>query len=153
MLSESLVDDARLEGIEKFVVGAVIHHDGLVLIVTRSASDDFLPGIEELPSGGVERDETLAEGLDRELLEEVGLRAHPMDSGFIACFDYTSGSGRPTRQLTVSVPLMGRRIELSEEHSAHRWIRCSDLDHASVTAETKTVLHKWFAWASRSLSE
>ena len=101
----------------------------------------------------MEPDETLAEALDRELLEEVGLRARPMDSGFIACFDYTSSSGRPTRQFTVSVPLMGRPVELSDEHSAHRWLRRTDLDQASVTPETKAVLHKWFAWASMPLSE
>lgn len=153
VLDESLVVDALSEGIEKFVVGAVIHHDGLALIVTRSASDDFLPGIDELPSGCVEPDETLAQGLDRELLEEVGFRARPLDSGFLACFDYTSRSGRPTRQLTVSVPREGRHVELSDEHSAHRWLRRSDLDQSSVTAETKAVLHKWFAWAAMPPSQ
>lgn len=75
VLDESLTVAARSEGIEKHVVGAVVHHAGAVLLLTRSVNDTFLPGIEELPSGGVEDGETLAEALDRELLEEVGFSA------------------------------------------------------------------------------
>lgn len=51
VLSEELRTAAEAEGIEKFVVGAVIHDVGCALVVTRSLSDDFLPGLEEVPSG------------------------------------------------------------------------------------------------------
>jgi 8-oxo-dGTP diphosphatase len=148
VLCEGLVADGRAEGIQKFVVGAVIHQDDAALVVTRSMSDDFLPGIDELPSGGVEPGETLVAALDRETMEEVGFAGQPIDDGFIASFDYTSGSGHRTRQLTVSVPLNGRRVRLSDEHTSSRWIRRSELASTSVTEETRGVLRSWFTWAS-----
>jgi len=147
VLQESLVADARAQGVERFVVGAVVHDHGTALLVTRSAHDGFLPNVDELPSGGLEPGESLAGALDRELLEEVGFAADPIDPGFLAWFDYQSGSGRVTRQFTVSVPLASRTVRLSSEHSAHRWIRHSELDATSATPETKSLLESWFRWA------
>lgn len=146
VLDESLTEAARSEGIEQHVVGAVIHHAGTVLLLTRSINDTFLPGIEELPSGGVEEGETLVEALDRELLEEVGFSAGTVEPGFLATFDYVSGSGRLTRQFTVSVPLNDRAVALSDEHSAHRWVNFLEIDASSATAKTQGVVAAWFGW-------
>lgn len=148
VLDQSLAVEAHAQGVEKLVAGAVIHDRGRVLVVTRSAEDDFLPGIDELPSGSVDAGETLLEGLNRELHEEVGLSADRVDAGFLATFDYTTGSGRLARQFTVSVPLTGREIRLSEEHSSHLWVEPDDLDGMSLTPETKSVVAAWFKWAA-----
>ncbi|WP_277304126.1 NUDIX domain-containing protein [Spongiactinospora sp. TRM90649] len=95
---ELLIDDARRDGIGELVVGAVVHSGGRVLILRRSA-DDFMGGIEELPSGGVEAGGDLLRALGRELAEEIGRRHPPaVDPGFVATFDYTSGSGRSARR-------------------------------------------------------
>lgn len=146
MLNESLVADAHAQGVERLVVGAVIHHHGRALIVTRGSADDFLSGIDELPSGGVESNETLHEALDRELREEVGFPAGTVDEGFLATFDYVSGSGRTTRQFTVSIALGARSVSLSSEHSAVRWVNRAELGLTTTTPETRRVLAEWFAW-------
>jgi 8-oxo-dGTP pyrophosphatase MutT (NUDIX family) len=73
-VNESLLQSTHVPGIDRLVAGAVVHSDAGVLIVRRSLSDDFLPGIEELPSGGCGPGETLGEALDRELQEEIGWR-------------------------------------------------------------------------------
>ncbi|MGR6089249.1 NUDIX domain-containing protein [Brevibacterium sp. CSND-B09] len=83
VLVEELRDSAQRDGVEKFVVGAVIHSDGSVLVVTRSELDDFLPGIDELPSGGVEVGESLTAALDRELLEEVGFESEVINGDLL----------------------------------------------------------------------
>ncbi len=150
MLEESLAADARAEGVEKLVVGAVVHDGGRVLVVTRSAADDFLPGVDELPSGGVDEGESLVAGLNRELLEEVGVAADVVDDGFLAQFDYVTASGRTARQFTVSVPLRDGVVRLSDEHTALRWVASDDLDSVSLTPETRSVVAGWFAWTSRS---
>lgn len=144
VLVEELRDSAQRDGVEKFVVGAVIHSDGSVLVVTRSQLDDFLPGIDELPSGGVEVGESLTAALDRELLEEVGFESEVIDGDFLEHFDYRSASGRLARQLTVSVPLADRIVKLSDEHVAAQWITARDVIGASCTPETQGVIETWF---------
>lgn len=151
MLDESLAATAASEGIEKFVVGAVIHRDlASVLVVTRSLDDDFLPGMQEVPSGGVDAGESLREALDRELTEEVGFPAGVIDPGFVVSFDYLSGSGRRTRQFTVSVPIADRKVRLSSEHSAYTWVGEVDVSALDATPETRQILDDWFTWAQRS---
>ena len=145
VLLEELCDSAQRDGVDKFVVGAVIHQDGSALVVTRSDLDDFLPGIDELPSGGVETDETLATALNRELSEEIGFAAGAIDDDFLEAFDYRSGSGKLTRQFTVSVPLAGRAIRLSDEHVAFKWATAENVGGTSCTLETRRVLDAWFA--------
>ncbi|GFZ92982.1 hypothetical protein GCM10011359_22960 [Nesterenkonia alkaliphila] len=148
VLKEALRSTAEAEGIEKFVVGAVVHDAGRALLVTRSLKDDFLPGLEEVPSGGVEPSETLDQALHRELEEEVGFGAEHVDEGFLAEFDYQSRSGKKARQYTVSIPLRGREVQLSDEHTSYRWITSAELHAANATPETKEVLRQWFAWAN-----
>lgn len=143
-----LAAEAHAQGVAKLVAGAVVHDRGRVLVVTRSAEDDFLPGIDELPSGSVDAGETLLEGLNRELHEELGFSADPVDAGFLATFDYATASGRLARQFTVSVPLADREIRLSEEHSTHHWVAPDDLDRVALTPETKSVVAAWFDWAA-----
>ena len=139
-LPESLRSTATAEGIEKFLAGAIVHRCSAVLVVTRSPNDEFLPGIEEVPSGGVETDEHLAAALDRELLEEVVIEAETIDDGFIEYFDYISASGRHTRHFTVAIPLGERSVRLSEEHVNARWITAEELSDARCTPETLGVL-------------
>ncbi len=144
-LPQRLAEHARAEGIEIPGVGALVHDQDRILIVRRSAHDDFLPGIEELPSGGVGPSETLEQALDRELAEEIDFPAGRVDLGWIATFDYSSSTGRPVRQLTVSVPLDGRTVRLSDEHDRLRWVGAGELDATSLTTETRGVVDAWFA--------
>ncbi len=136
---------AEAEDIDKLVVGALCHHDGRVLVLRRAASD-FMGGIEEFPSGGVEDGETLPEALERELLEETGLHlTASVGDGFWASFDYTSGSGRAARQYTFVVPSTATTgtIRLSSEHTSYRWLDPAELGESNLTAETCQVIRYW----------
>jgi 8-oxo-dGTP pyrophosphatase MutT (NUDIX family) len=146
VLGDSLKEEARADGIQRFVVGAVVHSNGRVLVLTRSPDDDF-PGIEEVPSGGVEPAESLNDALRRELNEEVGSCPERIDAGFLATFDYDCRSGRRVRQFTVSVAPDEREVRLSGEHAASRWIEGDEIASTSATDETKQVLSDWFTWA------
>ena len=55
------------------VVAAVIRRDGQILI-TRRLDSAHLPGLWEFPGGKVEVNESLASALEREILEELGVR-------------------------------------------------------------------------------
>ncbi|WP_433334539.1 NUDIX domain-containing protein [Spirillospora sp. CA-294931] len=143
---QRLLDDADRDGITKLVVGAVVHSAGQALILRRSADDAFLPGIEELPSGGVEPDEHLLAALGRELAEEIGW-AGPLalEPGFVAHFDYVSGSGRKARQYTFGLAHNDQPIVLSIEHTDYRWLHPADVDDSDVTDETAQTIRAWAA--------
>ncbi len=103
-------------------------------------------GIEELPSGGVEDGETLLDALQRELVEEIGLRmTAPIEGGFWTSFDYISGSGRAARQYTFAVPSTASTddIQLSSEYISYRWLSSTELDESDLTTETRQVVRNW----------
>ncbi len=64
---------ARQDGIVKRVAGAIITNEvGKILLLQRPL-DDFMGGILELPSGNVEAEEAINQGLVREVKEETEL--------------------------------------------------------------------------------
>lgn len=141
-----LHNDADRDGITRLVAGAILHADGRVLVLRRSAEDDFMAGIEELPSGAVEPGENLLTALERELTEEIAWSgALTLDPGFVTHFDYISGSGRKTRQYIFAVPHQGQPIALSREHTAYRWLHPTDLTDSDVTPETAQAIRAWAA--------
>jgi 8-oxo-dGTP diphosphatase len=143
---QQLHADADRDGITKLVVGAIVHADGRVLILRRSAEDAFMAAIEELPSGGVEPGENLLTALERELAEEIGWTGPlTLDPGFVTHFDYISGSGRKARQYTFGLAYHGRPIVLSAEHTAHRWLSPAKLTDSDVTDETAQAIRVWTA--------
>ena len=116
-----LKDDIRRDGIQKVVVGAVIHRNGLILLLKRRG-DDFMGGLVELPSGTVDSGEAIIDALKREVREETGLEIDDIDS-FIGTFDYTSGSGKKTRQLNFLIHTDKQEIKLNpEEHTESYWL-------------------------------
>jgi 8-oxo-dGTP pyrophosphatase MutT (NUDIX family) len=145
-LQQRLIDDADRDGIQKLVVGGVVYHQSRVLILRRSATDEFMAGIEELPSGGVDPGEDLLTALDRELTEEIAWSGPlTIDPDFVTSFDYVSGSGRKARQYTFGVRYDGHRVQLSAEHSSFRWVELGSLDDSDLTNESVQTIRDWAA--------
>ncbi|OIJ98992.1 DNA mismatch repair protein MutT [Streptomyces sp. MUSC 14] len=138
-LLDDLTRSAELDGIEKTVVGAVIADtDGRVLLLHRTA-DDYLGGLWELPSGGVDDGETLVQALRREVAEETGLSVEAIGD-YLGHFDYRSGSGRRTRQHNFTATVTGETVQLTE-HDDHLW---ADTDEQSrVSSAVQTILDTW----------
>ena len=58
--------------------------------------DDFMGGIDELPSGNMEKGENIYAALIREVKEETNLDIVNVKS-YIGSFDYISGSGKKSK--------------------------------------------------------
>jgi 8-oxo-dGTP diphosphatase len=116
-----LVEQARGQGIERVSVGALIVRDGRALLLRRSPGD-FLGGLWELPGGQLEPEETILDTVQREVVEESGLRFCAA-SGFVGSFDYLSASGRCVRQFNFVVSTGPGEPRLrTGEHNAAAWI-------------------------------
>ncbi len=133
------------DGIQQQVVGAVIDHRGRVLLLQRPIND-FRGGTWELPSGKVERGEDLITGLHREVAEETGMSVDVV-TAYLGAFDYTSGSGKHTRQHTWSVTVTSTDEVRLTEHDAHTWVSATS-DHP-VSAEVQDIVAEHFSKAPR----
>ncbi|WP_455353532.1 NUDIX hydrolase [Streptomyces sp. SYSU K217416] len=139
-LLDGLTRRAAADGITKQVVGAVISDtDGKVLLLHRPA-EDYLGGLWELPSGGVDDGETLAEALHREVAEETGITVTAVGD-YLGHFDYLSKSGKRTRQFNFTATTVNRETVKLTEHDAHLWA-----DHTgqeNVSSAVRNVLATW----------
>ncbi|MEA3322910.1 MAG: NUDIX hydrolase, partial [Patescibacteria group bacterium] len=101
-LINKLSNKLKQDGIGKVVVGAIIFSEsGQVLLLERLPSE-FKGGLVELPSGNIEAEEGIIEGLGREVDEETALKVAKV-IGYVGSFDYYSSSGKKVRQLNFVV--------------------------------------------------
>jgi 8-oxo-dGTP diphosphatase len=138
-LLDQLVEEADLDGVVQLVVGAVVEDDGKVLLLKRPA-DDFMGGIFELPSGKVEPGEDLKTALEREVEEETGLMV-AVATAYLGSFDYTSGSGKKSRQFNFVVAVEATEPVVLQEHDEYRWAPIKD--ELPVTDAVKKVLEAY----------
>ena len=105
--------------------GLILNKLGKILMVKRSESDDFLPGIYELPGGGTDYMEDPAKGLEREFLEECGIKIkvlHPLTT-----FSFNmphEGVDKHTVEIIYLCELEdeNQKIKLSFEHCDYKWM-------------------------------
>lgn len=138
-LFEELNAEAERDGVQQLVVGAVVQHDGKVLLLQRP-DDDFMGGIFELPSGKVEAGEALDAALKREVKEESGLDVAAIRD-YLGSFDYTSGSGKKSRQFNFAVDVVSPEPVELQEHDAYTWTPLTE--EPPVTDAVKGVLSKY----------
>lgn len=143
--ANELVELAKKDNVQKFVVGAVIYYKDRILIVKRSSTESFLPNLNELPSGTVEDGESLMEALYREIKEETNLEINAIEH-YLGEFDYKSKSGKLTRQFTFEVSVkLGGIIKLNpQEHSDYILHDPSndDLSSYQVTPQIEELIRK-----------
>lgn len=138
-LLDKLNAEAGRDGIQQLVVGAVVQHDGKVMLLQRP-EDDFMGGIFELPSGKVEAGEALDTALIREVKEESGLDVAAIRD-YLGSFDYTSGSGKKSRQFNFAVDVAAPEAIELQEHDAYAWTALTE--EPPVTDAVKDVLSKY----------
>lgn len=112
---------------------ALIHHnfDGVtkVFLPKRADTKKFLPGVYEIPGGHIDFGEDIAEGLKREIFEELSVRIAVGDP--FAAFDYTnpvkgSHSAEIIYFATLIDPIESIRLH-PEDHSGGDWFAQDEL--------------------------
>lgn len=139
-LYELLIRKGKQEGIVKNVVGAIILNEkNKVLIVSRK-TDDFMGGIDELPSGNMEQGENIYDALVREVKEETNLDIVNVKS-YIGSFDYISGSGKKARQYNFVLDVKNTENIILTEHDEYNWLTIEEIRKSNkITDEVKYIL-------------
>ncbi|MEU6250457.1 NUDIX domain-containing protein [Glycomyces sp. NPDC047010] len=119
-LIDKLTAQAAEDGIIQLVVGAVITDTEDRVLLLKRPADDFMGGLWELPSGKVDPGERLDTALTREVKEETGLNLTEITT-YLGHFDYTSGSGKPTRQFNFAITTTAIEPLSLTEHDQHQW--------------------------------
>ena len=112
----------------------VLIKDGKVLLLRRSATDEWMPNHYGLPGGKIEPGENILDGLCRECKEETTLQVLSRDLIFLPkvssdkehAFYYTTKfSGEP---------------KLDFEHDDFQWVNPKDLSKYKVVPDLPTIV-------------
>lgn len=125
-------------------VGAVILHDGKVLLIERG--QEPLKGQWSLPGGALELGETLEEGIRREVLEETGLIVEP--AAVVEVFDRISrDAGGRVQYHYVLVDFLcrwtGGELACATDAASARWATLDEIE--PISDFTARVIRKAFA--------
>jgi 8-oxo-dGTP diphosphatase len=151
MRGQDLLGSYRADQITRTAVGGVLRRridgDLAILVLKRIASDEY-GGIEELPSGGVEPGETLAEALAREVREETGLIISTAGP-FLFEFTYPSRRGVTVQFnfLVEKVPDVPVRVNPAE-HESFRWLPLVALANSGLSEDVRRGLGRTLAAVS-----
>lgn len=138
---QELVHRAKKDGIRKMVVRAAIRRNNKFLLLERAPSE-FLGGLLVLPGGAVDAGEGLLESLAREVKEETNLIINEI-AAYLGSFDYSSSSGKKTRQFNFLINTKPGNIKLdSSEHSNYFLLIPSDKEFSrlNISNGTRAVL-------------
>ena len=138
-----LLEKAKEEKIEKNVVGSVIvKRQGKILIMSRK-SDDFMGGIDELPSGNMEIGEDIPTALAREVKEETNCELNEI-LYYIDSFDYKSGSGKNARQYNFAIKVKETDNIVLTEHESYSWQTVEEIiNNPKITHEVKNTIKRY----------
>ena len=139
-----LMEKGKEEGIIKNVVGGIIlNSQNEILIMTRK-TDDFMGGIDELPSGNMDNGENIYQALIREIKEETNLDVKEVTS-YVNSFDYISGSGKKARQYNFVVKVESTDEVLLTEHDSYKWQSIDEArNNPKITDEVKFALEIYY---------
>lgn len=138
-----LLEKAKEEKIEKNVVGSVIvNRQGKILIMSRKL-DDFMGGIDELPSGNMEIGEDIPTALAREVKEETNCELNEI-LYYIDSFDYKSGSGKNARQYNFAIKVKETNNIVLTEHESYSWQTVEEIiNNPKITHEVKNTIKRY----------
>lgn len=117
------------------VTAAVIKRGGKILVARRRKGDRF-GGLWEFPGGKLEPGEEPERGLERELVEELGVQAR---IGTFIC-------SVPFQSPTLNIELLVYRVELLSDdlrpldHDELRWLAPGDMEEAAFSAPDRHVV-------------
>ena len=106
----------------RIVLTGILKDNDLYLVVKRNNNDDLFPGAWEFPGGHLEDNETIFEGLKRELKEEIGydLVSKPIITNYSDSIK--NNIHKIELDFFINVNKDDINVILSDEHSDYKWV-------------------------------
>ena len=121
----------------KVVTAAVIEKDGKVL-VARRRKGLIAEGLWEFPGGKLEEGEDPRRGLERELEEELGVRAR---AGEHLCTVPFSGSLKSFELVVFRTELLSDGFRMTD-HDEIRWLAPAEMDESQFSKPDRPVVRR-----------
>lgn len=139
-----LLKKAKEEEIIKNVVGAIILNSKNEFLILSRKANDFMGGIDELPSGNMEEEETIVDSLIREVKEETNLDVDNIIS-YLDSFDYISSSGKKARQYNFVVSVKTTDNINLTEHDNYKWLSIDEIrNNSNITNQVKFTIEIYY---------
>ncbi len=126
-------------------VGAIVVHDGMVLLVERGKPPH--KGEWAIPGGKLQWGETLQQGAEREILEETGITIEAGELLYHFEHIVSAETGAPEFHYVV-LDLAGRYISGSplaaDDAADARWVSLDDLESVNLNMTTQQALNRLF---------
>ncbi|MFN3301775.1 MAG: NUDIX domain-containing protein [Patescibacteria group bacterium] len=114
-------------------VSVLIYRDGKFLVLKDKNSDWWMP-----PGGQVEKNEFLIDALQREIVEETGLKKIKILIPFIYWQGLINNNKR--EGICFLAIYQGGKIKLSLEHSQYAWLKVNQIKKLKITHNPKHFL-------------
>jgi mutator protein MutT len=119
----------------KIAVSAFIVRNDRLLILKRAEDETFLPGVWEVPGGGIDEGESIEEGVVRETIEEASIHVTPQR--LFGFFEYTDGYNQKTLNLNFICKMDDASEEVdtsSGEMERAAWVTLAELKDFPFTS-------------------
>jgi len=133
--------------VHRTACASTIIYQGKILIVRRANTENFLPGVWELPGGKKKAFESTKKGLLREIREETGLTKIKIIK-LLSLFEYSvhkNENYHDTVQINFLCELEEEQpVVLSSEHQDFLWVGEETYFRYKMTDQVKAVIKEAF---------
>lgn len=120
----------------------LLKKDNLILLLKRSATNNFAPNHYSLPGGRVEKNETFRQALVREMDEELGIIIQESHLNFVHSF-YRKGTENELVAFIFECDQWQGDIINKEpqKHSQFQWVEITNLPSSMLAAHKGALSH------------
>ena len=115
-----------MENYQKVAAHGLVRDGDRYLVLHRSPENDFMPDYWDTPGGSVEHGENTIEALEREFLEETGLKIKVGKPLYV--YSYLSNPQRHQFQIIFECELLEGEVKLNPtEHDKFLWVTLDEM--------------------------
>ena|SRR3989338_6765802 len=126
----------------KRIVGGALFQKGKLLVVKRTKERVLWPNLWEIPGGRVEGNESDEEALEREFLEETGIRAAIIKKYNEFYYKY-AGKDSVESDFIIQADRFAVKID-PNEHTEYRWVTEEQLKNLEISPDMRKSIEKAF---------